>query len=149
MALTVHDELASQAPGRTLREPISFLTCAVVLLAAVVTLRVAGLRRAISLARRATARRPAHSDVSIDCVEVVAHRIATAAAFMPLRARCLEQSLALFSCARLMALDVKLIVGVQPYPFLAHAWIEYRHCLVGTTLDRVSSFLPILTLGGR
>lgn len=123
---------------------LSQLRCVLVLLAATISLRALGLQRSIALVRRFTATRPAHVGATTRLAEVVAHRIAAAAAFLPIRALCLEQSLALFWSLRSMHLDAQLVLGVQPYPFLAHAWVEYRQQAVAESFDKVASLVPIL-----
>ena len=52
--------------------------------------------------------------------------VATVAALYPGRARCLEQSMTLYWMFRRRGVGVRLRLGAQPYPFEAHAWIEYR-----------------------
>jgi hypothetical protein len=64
-----------------------------------------------------------------------------AAAFIPGRALCLEQSLALYVCLRRAGVAVGLRLGVQPYPFAAHAWVEYKGEPVGESWDRVGRFV--------
>lgn len=56
--------------------------------------------------------------------EKLAKRIAMVGAFLPGRYRCLEQSLALLYCLRRCGVNAELRVGVQPYGFTAHAWVE-------------------------
>jgi hypothetical protein len=55
-----------------------------------------------------------------------AHNIAIAGALFPGRARCLEQSLALIAMLRRRGVRVEFKLGVQPYRFRAHAWVEYN-----------------------
>jgi hypothetical protein len=88
-----------------------------------VALRVAGLDRTISFAKRLAGSR-AHAVVDHELSAAVAHRLATAAAFYPRRALCLEQSLALFVLLRRVGVGAVLKIGVQPLPFYAHAWVE-------------------------
>lgn len=51
-------------------------------------------------------------------------RVATAAAFYPRRALCLEQSMTLFVLLRRRGVPADLRVGIQTLPFSAHAWVE-------------------------
>lgn len=129
--------------------PMSQLRCVLVLLVATVGLRALGLQRSLALVRRFTATTPAHAGATTRVAEVVAHRIAAAAAFLPVRALCLEQSLALFWSLRSMHLDAQLVFGVQPYPFHAHAWVEYGDCAVAESFDKVASLVPILRVGAQ
>jgi hypothetical protein len=54
------------------------------------------------------------------------HTVALAAALYPGHAMCLEQSLTLYYLLRRQGIGVKYCQGVQPHPFEAHAWVEYR-----------------------
>jgi hypothetical protein len=65
-------------------------------------------------------------DVPLEVAEVVARRVATAAAFYPGRALCLEQSMALYYCLLRLGIRASFRIGVQPVGFAAHAWVEYR-----------------------
>ena len=101
-----------------------------------VSLRVAGLDRTISLAKRlAVSRTGAVVDATLN--EAVAARLATAAAFYPRRALCLEQSLALFVLLRRCGVDAALRIGVQPLPFYAHAWVEVDGQPLNEQQDRI------------
>jgi hypothetical protein len=59
-------------------------------------------------------------------VDGVASDMAVAAALYPFRARCLHQSIALYYLLRRQGIEVEHRIGVQPYRFRAHAWIEFR-----------------------
>lgn len=86
------------------------------------SLRVAGFRRTMAWVSRLApviARR-----VPRGTPEGVVRSIAVAAAFFPGRAICLEQSVAGYLLLRRWGHQVALRVGVQPYPFRAHAWVE-------------------------
>jgi hypothetical protein len=47
-----------------------------------------------------------------------------AAQLQPGRAECLERSAAALALLRLLGWPVEMVIGVQPRPFVAHAWIE-------------------------
>lgn len=85
-------------------------------------LKCLGFRRTARAAVRLGAlRRKRIRDVAPgDC----ARAVATAAAFFPGRAVCLEQALALYVVLRRRGFPAALRIGVQPRPFQAHAWIE-------------------------
>lgn len=63
-----------------------------------------------------------------------------AGAFYPGRARCLEQSLALYYLLRRQGVAVKYCHGVQFYPFQAHAWIEYEGSVINDVAPHVKHF---------
>ena len=61
---------------------------------------------------------------------------------------CLPRSLALFGFLRRLGLGVEHVIGVQMFPFLAHAWVEHRGRVVHedpanpqrfTTIARISA----------
>jgi transglutaminase-like putative cysteine protease len=65
-----------------------------------------------------------------------------AAVFYPGRARCLEQSLALYVLLRRRGVPVRLRLGVQPYPFNAHAWVELNGAPLNERVETVRQFVP-------
>jgi hypothetical protein len=130
----------------TLRRP-SGLVCGLALVFSVLTLRCFGLRRSLSVAGRLGRRPPAPQRPSPEFLARVVRSIDTAAAFFPGRALCLEQSLALYTCLRYAGVPATLRIGVQPYPFAAHAWVEYGGDPVGDGHDRVGKFVPFDDLG--
>jgi transglutaminase-like putative cysteine protease len=75
-------------------------------------------------------------------VSEIARRVATAAAFFPGRALCLEQSVALYYNLRRLGIPARLRLGVQPRPFAAHAWVEFRGQPVNER-DQLKQFLPL------
>lgn len=124
------------------------VTCMLLLLAADLSLKGLGLRRSVRLARWLA--RPAAASRSDARPFVIdsARRVATAAAFYPGRAQCLEQSLALFLLLRRRGVPVDLRIGVQPFPFVAHAWIEHEGKPVNEHEDFVMRLAPFPSLGG-
>jgi hypothetical protein len=56
----------------------------------------------------------------------VLRQVTLAATWSPLRAKCLEQSLVILWALRRRGVDARLKLGVQQYPFCAHAWVEYQ-----------------------
>jgi hypothetical protein len=82
-----------------------------------------GLKRALTFAGRSGVSRQAVS-ADFALIDDIAMRVATAAAFYPRRALCLEQSLALFVLLRRRGIAAGLRFGVQTLPFSAHAWVE-------------------------
>jgi hypothetical protein len=88
-----------------------------------IAVRTGGIARALALADRVSAP-PSGRAADDGIIGLTAHRVATAAAFYPRRARCLEQSLALFILLRRIGVAADLKLGAQTLPFYAHAWIE-------------------------
>jgi len=127
-------------PASPASEP-SALTCTMTLIASVITLRLGGLRRSLRLAEWLGKRTRRAAEPSSDLLANVARKVDVAAAFFPGRALCLEQSLALYVCLRRAGIAAEFRIGAQPYPFAAHAWVEYHGELVGTSYDQVSKFV--------
>jgi Transglutaminase-like superfamily len=105
-----------------------------------VSLKVLGFRRTIRFARwrgqRAGIRAPRSTPAAI------ARAVTVAGAFFPGRAVCLEQSVTLFQVLRRLGHQAELRIGVQPYPFLAHAWVEHDGQPVLESEDNIQRFVP-------
>lgn len=96
-----------------------------------------------SAARRAElalSERPAH--------ELVEYRVALAAALYPGRALCLERSLALYHYLRRAGVPARLRLGVQAYPFAAHAWVEHAGTVLNDVPEHVAHFTPVDAFAG-
>lgn len=104
------------------RSAPSVLRCLVVLALVDTHARVRGLRATLRLARRVEARPAGVVDATL--VAETARRVSTAAAFYPRRARCLEQSLAMYVLLRRRGVAAELRLGANARPFYAHAWVE-------------------------
>jgi|SRR5688572_3347162 hypothetical protein len=104
----------SRAPG--------VLRCMVALLLCDVALRVLGYQRTMRIARRVAGERSLPLGRPI--VERTLQNILVATAFYPGRSKCLEQSVAGLILLRRRGVPVEMRLGVQPYPFSAHAWLE-------------------------
>jgi hypothetical protein len=102
------------------------LRAAVLLVMVRASLRIRGFARTLSFVRDSVADEPVNEELSADVVESIAHSVATAAAFFPGRARCLEQSLVLYYVLRRSHAAARFRMGVQPYGFQSHAWVEYQ-----------------------
>ncbi len=76
----------------------------------------------------------------LEAVREVEYAVAMAAAFYPGRAKCLEQSLTLYYLLRRQGVAAKYCHGVQPYPFQAHAWIEYRDEAINDVPEHAAFF---------
>ena len=112
-----------------------FTICAVKL-----SLRLRGYGRTIQWIRRAVERVPADTSADVETVKAAEHAVAMAGALYPGRALCLEQSLALYYLLRRQGVAGKYSQGVQPHPFLAHAWLEYRGEPINDVAEHVKRF---------
>jgi hypothetical protein len=83
-----------------------------------------GFRKTVGLLRLLSPSRVQNQRIDLVFALATARQVAKAAAFVPVRAICIEQSLALLLLLRRKGISASLRLGVQPYPFLAHAWVE-------------------------
>jgi hypothetical protein len=104
----------------------SVLRCGLLLLAIRVMLRVRGFVSTMDWIRGRVDTTAASTSATMEAVRAVQWPLAMAAALYPGRARCLEQSLVLYYLLRRDGIAVRYCQGVKPFPFQAHAWIEYR-----------------------
>jgi hypothetical protein len=114
-----------EAVANGLRVP-QVLWCGLVITWIKLLLLVRGFQGTLAWIRRRVEPIPANAAAEIEQVRAVEYKVAMAGAFYPGRAKCLEQSLALYYLLRRRGVQAKYCQGVQPYPFQAHAWIEYR-----------------------
>jgi len=89
-------------------------------------LRAQGFLGTLEWIRRRTERVTVVAEAEIATLKAAEYAVAMAGAFYPGRAKCLEQSLVLYYLLRRHGVRVKYCHGVQPFPFQAHAWIEYQ-----------------------
>ncbi|MGH7508979.1 MAG: lasso peptide biosynthesis B2 protein [Gemmatimonadales bacterium] len=119
---------------------LSVLWCGLVITWIKLLLRVVGFRGTLSWIRRRVERIPATADVNIERVRAVEYAVAMAGALYIGRAKCLEQSLTLYYMLRRKGVAVKYYQGVQPYPFQAHAWVEYRSEVINDVEEHARFF---------
>jgi hypothetical protein len=104
-----------------------------------VALRAFGFARTMRWARRVAGQtddRAVHDDL----VNQTIHDILVATAFYPGRSKCLEQTIALFILLRRRGASVEIKLGVQPYPFYAHAWLELGGAPLTETPEVIERF---------
>jgi transglutaminase-like putative cysteine protease len=104
------------------------------------SLRFVGLKRTVRLARWLGAR--VAKDRVRGTPDKIGRSVAVAAAFFPGRAVCLEQSVALYVLLRRYGHPATIRVGVQPYPFRAHAWVEVEGRPILEDADDLTLFVP-------
>jgi len=115
--LTRHLGIGWNASSLYLMVLLLLMNASVRLLGFAATLRLIG-----RIARQASLRR----SVDAAAVRDMARMVAEVAALLPVRARCLEQSLALFFELRRRGAAVTFKIGVQPYGFVSHCWVEHN-----------------------
>ena len=105
-----------------MKRPPGVLKCLVLLATSDISLRVIGFARTMRLARVLGGNR--ETDVADPIIRQTLHNIIVATALYPGRSKCLEQTVAAFLLLRRRGARVQMGLGVQPYPFFAHAWLE-------------------------
>lgn len=83
--------------------------------------RLLGFARMQALLRRLP--RPSRRR-DLATARTLAATVNRAAELQPGRAKCLERSAAALVLLRLLGWPVEMVIGVQPLPFVAHAWVE-------------------------
>lgn len=118
----------------------SVMRCGLLIAAVKLMLKARGFNATTSYIRRAVAPVPAGDPPDDTFVTRTEYTVAMAAALYPGRALCLERSLVLYYLLRHQGIAVTYCQGVQPYPFLAHAWVEYRGQPINDVLEHVQLF---------
>jgi transglutaminase superfamily protein len=121
----------------------SVLWCGVLLFAVKVALKTCGLGRTVRLIRRHVEAVPlSHRSVK-EALCTTERSVALAGALFPGRARCLEQSLVLYSLLRREGVSVRFVIGVKVDPFGAHAWVDHCGEPINDVAEHVSWYTPL------
>jgi len=131
--------IVSAAPRRAPGLGRSIVTLWLVRLA-LVTL---GLGRTIRLIRRIDRGHAGDAPGDATLARTIDATIAKASALFPGRALCLEQSLALYALLRRSAVPARLRLGVQSYPFGAHAWVEVHGEPLNDIAEHIAFYVPL------
>jgi hypothetical protein len=135
----------------------SLIACSFRILLVKLQLRLLGFDRTWAIVRRRAEPRGdgaparAHEDLTPSLEpghEAVEYRVALASALYPGRALCLERSLVLYHYLRRARIPVQFRLGVQPYPFAAHAWVERDGVPINDVPEHVAYFTPVDAVGG-
>jgi hypothetical protein len=127
------------AKNRELRVP-SVLRCGIMILVVKAMLKARGFAWTMDWMRRQMEKVPDVVSVEVNAVRPIENAVAMAGALYPGRALCLEQSLVLYYLLRRQRVGVQYCQGVQPYPFEAHAWVEYRGEVINDIPEHVKGF---------
>jgi hypothetical protein len=106
-------------------------------------LAVAGFGRTYRWIRARTLAKTMDDGADPALVARVEYAVAMAAALYPGHAACLERSLMLYWYLGRAGVPARYRMGVQMYPFLAHAWVEYRGVPINDVPEHVRLFQPI------
>lgn len=118
----------------------SVFRCGVLMAWFKVLLRARGFLGTLEWIRRRIEPLPAISEAGLETVKAVEYAVAMAGALYPGRAKCLEQSLTLYYLLRIQGVAAVYCQGVQPYPFQAHAWIEYQGDVINDVPEHIRYF---------
>ena len=128
--------------SRPLRVP-STLECLLRVAVVRAALKLLGYDRTRRWIDRRIARVPVQGDGSPQVVAAAEYAVAMGAAFFPGRAQCLERSLVLYDYLRRHGISVQMRLGIQRYPFMAHAWVEYRGVPINDVPEHVRIFTAL------
>jgi hypothetical protein len=120
-------------------------TCAALLFAVRVGLKHGGIDKVCRVlgSRLVGTEGEVHDRLLIDACT---RSVALAAAFFPGRALCLERSLTLWYVLRSRGVPVELCLGVQKFPFAAHAWVAHRGDPLNDVPEHVAHFQPLMAV---
>lgn len=121
-----------------MKKPPGFLRSLVLLATVDMALRTIGFARVNRVALGIAA-----TDTRTEDVAAVMRQVIRATAMYPGRALCLEQSVAAMFLLRRRGVDARVRLGVQHYPFTAHAWVEIDGVAVTETEEVVSRFVRL------
>lgn len=124
----------------------SAVSCMCVLVIVKLALRVVGFARTIRSIEWLTRRQRGIGRAAPDFVHAADRVVAIAAALYPGRALCLEQSLVLHYVLRRGGVESTLRIGVHPYPFSAHAWVECGGEPVNDIREHTRTYTPLPNL---
>jgi hypothetical protein len=118
----------------------SLLRCVLLILVIKWSLKARGFSQTMAAIRRRIEVIPEATASTPEAVRATEHVVAMAAAVYPGRAKCLERSLALYYLLRRQGVGVRYCQGVHPYPFQAHAWIEYQGEVINDIPEHIQKY---------
>lgn len=130
---------AEKGAGAAVHVP-SMLYCGLLITWIKLLLATQGFKGTLAWIRGRVEKVQVSSHAPLESVRAVEYAVAMAGALYPGRARCLEQSLALYYLLRRQRIAARYCQGVQPYPFQAHAWIEYRGQVINDVPEHAEQF---------
>lgn len=126
----------------------SVVECMGRLLIVHLVLKTAGLSRMLRYLHRVKSRRLLRR-LSEDTMTELSGRVGRASVLYPFGAACLERSVCLLWITRRVGGDAVLKLGVQPFPFAAHAWVEHNGVPVNGSAEHVGMFKPLELIAPR
>lgn len=127
---------------------VARLHCALVLLTVHVRLRTGGLHALVRGAKRAAVVPERATPDAVERARSLARMVEGVAAVLPLRVRCVEQSIALLIIARRAGIGAEVQFGARALPFAAHAWVEVDGTPVNGNPELLTMFSRFQRPGG-
>lgn len=121
-----------------MKRPPGVARCLLVLVACDIALRCLGFARTLRAARKWAG--SVEHDLPDEIVRQTLRNVVVATALYPGRSKCLEQAVASFLLLRRRGASVQIRLGVQPYPFCAHAWLEMNGQPITESAEVISRF---------
>jgi len=119
-----------------------FLTCALALVIVRIALVTIGFLKTLRWARARSRVTVISPECAIGIAMTAAHNVSAAAAMVPGRLRCLEQSLVLYALLRRRGVPCELRLGVQPYGMVSHAWVECNNQPINESGELLRKIVP-------
>lgn len=131
----------AETPGAGVARVPGLFGTFVLLVLTDMSLRVFGFSSVMRGARRLGDADRSGKNTDRVLINATLRRIVQATALYPGRSQCLEQSVVAYVLLRRSGYDVHLRIGVQHYPFAAHAWVELDGVSVTESEEVVSRFV--------
>lgn len=131
------------AGARVSRRPPGLWRSMITLSFVRLSLVLLGLGRTVHVIRRLDRGRVVDARSATALARRIEKSVARAAALFPGRALCLEQSLTLYALLRRSSVPARLRLGVQSYPFGAHAWVETNGEPLNDIAEHIEFYAPL------
>lgn len=92
-----------------------------------------------SIYRRVERRKLQPSLPSVSC-ETACRALNLACVLYFKEVQCLQRSAALVCLLRALGIPATLVIGAQPLPFRAHAWVEVNRCVINDSVSAVELY---------
>lgn len=114
------------------------------LAAAFVSLRCLGMSRTLRLWR--TWSRPTRGSPAVDAgvVHAIDVAVRAAAASHVLNTQCKERALVAWHLLKRENLPAEIVIGIDLYPFAAHAWVESGGMTLTDSAEQCGAFIPVV-----
>lgn len=90
------------------------------------TIKIFGIRQLLKICNHVRDKNKKLVDDADRYLNKLASYLTTAAMYFPYKTKCLVWAATLHRVAGLYGIPTQLVIGVQNYPFMSHAWVEYN-----------------------